>query len=69
MTVTSISPKCENWLLDQKVQAIWKRLESWMLPKLENALTVNASIASLYKEDYGVEMKVLRNVPMNPESL
>lgn len=52
-----------------KVQAVWKRLESWMLPNLRNALTVNASIASLYKEDYGIEMNVLRNVPMAPKSI
>ncbi|MCB0754431.1 MAG: glycosyltransferase [Flavobacteriales bacterium] len=45
------------------VQRIWKRLEGWILPKLEHALTVNQSIAALYKKQYGIEMKVLRNIP------
>jgi glycosyltransferase involved in cell wall biosynthesis len=45
------------------VQRIWKRLEGWILPKLEHALTVNQSIAALYKKEYGIEMKVLRNIP------
>lgn len=46
-----------------KVQAIWKRIESWILPKLNHAITVNKSISKLYREEYGVEMGVLRNVP------
>lgn len=45
------------------VQNIWKRLESWLLPKLKNALTVNDSIADLYKKDFGNEMLVVRNIP------
>lgn len=47
-----------------KVQGIWKRIERMILPKLKWTLTVNASISGLYKDLYGVEMKVLRNVPM-----
>lgn len=46
-----------------KVQRVWKRIERSVLPKLKNMLTVNASIAGLYKNLYGIEMKVLRNVP------
>lgn len=46
-----------------KVQRIWKRLESWILPKLKNALTVNISIAKLYFDNYGIKMNVVRNIP------
>lgn len=46
-----------------KVQRVWQRLEALLLPKLKRALTVNASIAELYREKYGVNMKVLRNIP------
>ncbi|MBL4587118.1 MAG: glycosyltransferase, partial [Flavobacteriales bacterium] len=47
-----------------KVQQFWKRLESWMLPKLKNTVTVNDSIAQLYKKEYAVNMKVVRNIPV-----
>lgn len=45
------------------VQRIWQRLEAWLLPDLKYMLTVNASIARLYREKFGIEMKVLRNIP------
>jgi glycosyltransferase involved in cell wall biosynthesis len=46
-----------------KVQNVWKAIEKRILPKLRYTLTVNRSIANLYKEKYGIEMKVLRNIP------
>ena len=46
-----------------RIQAIWKRIERWIFPNLKHVYTVNASIASLYKEAYGIEMKVVSNVP------
>ncbi len=47
-----------------KVQRIWRSIEKAILPKLRFTLTVNASIAELYRQLYGIRMKVLRNVPM-----
>lgn len=46
-----------------RVQSIWKRIERSILPKLKYTLTVNDSIAELYKKEYGITMQVLRNVP------
>lgn len=46
-----------------KVQAIWKRIERWILPHIRFAYTVNESIARLYKEEYNVDFLSVRNVP------
>lgn len=46
-----------------KVQRIWKRIESHILPHLQYAYTVNESIARLYREEYNVEFESIRNVP------
>jgi glycosyltransferase involved in cell wall biosynthesis len=41
----------------------WKCLERFIFPKLKYIYTVNHSIAQLYKEEYGKEIHVIRNVP------
>ena len=46
----------------------WKRIEQWIFPKLKNVYTVNESIAKLYKDEYGVAAKVVRNFPIKIES-
>ena len=51
------------------VQKIWKRLERWIFPKLKLVYTVNDSIARLYKEEYGIEVKVVRNFPISLPAL
>jgi glycosyltransferase involved in cell wall biosynthesis len=43
----------------------WKLLERWILPKIKYAYTVNQSISNLYKKEYGIDMKVVRNLPVN----
>ena len=45
------------------VQRIWKRIESAIVPKLTHMYTVNDSIAGLYQKAYGLQVKVVRNVP------
>ncbi len=47
------------------VQGIWKKIEAWIFPKLKDVITVNTSIANLFKKDYGVDVAVVRNIPPN----
>lgn len=46
-----------------RVQGIWKRIEKWIVPKLKDCITVNQSIAGLFKNLYGVDFHVVRNIP------
>jgi len=41
----------------------WLKIEKGILPHLSFTATVNDSIAAIYKERYGVEMTVIRNIP------
>ncbi len=45
------------------VKSVWTKLESYIFPKLKYAYTVCDSIAQHYKELYGINMEVIRNVP------
>jgi glycosyltransferase involved in cell wall biosynthesis len=45
------------------VQNIWKTIENFIFPKLKHVFTVNESLASIFTEKYGVDVKVVRNVP------
>jgi glycosyltransferase involved in cell wall biosynthesis len=46
------------------VKRVWERVEGWIFPKLKDVFTVSESIAVLFKGKYGVEVKVVRNVPV-----
>jgi len=46
-----------------RVQRIWLSIEKYIFPKLKYVMTVNDSIASIYKELYGISLAVVRNVP------
>ena len=47
-----------------KVQSIWKKIERFCLPKVDHAITVNESIARLFKAEYNKDFGVIRNVPL-----
>jgi len=47
----------------RRVQMVWKWIERWLVPKLTYALTVNYSIATIYRRLYGTRFQVVRNVP------
>lgn len=43
------------------IQSIWKRLERTILPKIKYSYTVCDSFAHIFKEEYGINMEVIRN--------
>ena len=45
------------------VKWVWRTIERCLMPKCDALLTVCDSIAAYYKEKYGVEMAVVRNLP------
>ena len=45
------------------VRTFWKKIECWIFPKLTDIITVNDSIAGLYKKEYGKELSIVRNIP------
>jgi glycosyltransferase involved in cell wall biosynthesis len=44
---------------------IWRFFEKLLLPKIHNLITVSEGVATQYKSDYNVKMKVIRNVPFS----
>ena len=45
------------------VKKIWETIEKLIFPKLRHIITVNRSIAHAYKEKYGKDIHIIRNVP------
>jgi len=50
-------------LQGRKAKKIWERIEGWIFPKLDDIITVNKSIASIYERKYAKKLKVVRNIP------
>lgn len=48
------------------VQRFWKNIEQKIFPKLKHVITVNESMAELYRQEYGNELMVVRNIPAKP---
>ncbi|MCC6840834.1 MAG: glycosyltransferase [Flavobacteriales bacterium] len=47
-----------------RVRAVWLAIERRIFPKLRTVITVNQSIAEAYKQRYGKDLHVVRNIPM-----
>lgn len=45
------------------VRSCWLYIEKLLLPSLTNCYTVSSSIASAYRNIYGINMNVIRNLP------
>lgn len=56
-------PEAPELQYRSRVKRFWERLESFLLPRLKHAYTVCDAIAAHYKERYGLNFKVVRNVP------
>ena len=44
------------------VKWVWRTIERWLMPKCDALLTVSQGIADYYKDRYGVEMTMVRNL-------
>ncbi len=45
------------------VKKFWQKIENLIFPKLKYCYTVSASIADYYQNKYGINMRLVRNVP------
>ncbi|MFM1932604.1 MAG: hypothetical protein RL226_1907, partial [Bacteroidota bacterium] len=41
----------------------WERIEQFLFPRLKHVITVNESIAAIYRKKYGIPVSVVRNAP------
>ena len=50
-----------------RVQKVWKWIEAFVLTRIESMITVNESIANLFREKYRIKVEVIRNVPIGSD--
>jgi len=56
-------------LINRKTfQSAWVWIEKTIFPKLKHVITVNQSIADVYRKKYGVDIAVVRNLPVKNEN-
>ncbi|PKP51539.1 MAG: glycosyltransferase [Bacteroidetes bacterium HGW-Bacteroidetes-1] len=55
------TPELVNRKLKQK---IWKNIEKFVVSRLDEMITVNDSIANLFRHEYGLKVHVIRNLPL-----
>ncbi|HPB57467.1 MAG TPA: glycosyltransferase, partial [Bacteroidales bacterium] len=46
------------------VKWVWTQIEKWCFPQLDHIITVSQSIVDLYREEYGKEVHLVRNIPL-----
>ena len=62
MDAHELFPEVPELIGRKRVKHVWERIERRLMPKCDALLTVCQSIADYYREKYGVEMTVVRNV-------
>ena len=57
-------------LINRKIiQSTWSFIERKIFPRLKHVITVNQSIAEVYQKKYGVDIDVVRNLPIRIEKV
>jgi len=51
------------------VRKAWHAIEKFCFPKLKHVITVSQSIAEQYKKEYGIDVKVVRNIPFHSKPM
>lgn len=46
------------------IQRVWKAVEGFAVPYFRTGYTVNSKLAALFREQYGVNYAVIRNIPI-----
>lgn len=54
-------------LQGRAARKVWLAIERWIFPRLKHVITVNGSIAREYRNRYGNDVEVVRNIPMHKE--
>ncbi len=62
MDAHELFPEVPELVGREKVKYVWETLERKLMPKCDAMLTVCQSIANHYRQKYGVEMNVVRNI-------
>jgi len=57
-------PYCPEIVVRPRVQAFWKRIEAFFVPRVDAAYTVSRSIASALEQTYGISFGLVRNMPV-----
>jgi glycosyltransferase involved in cell wall biosynthesis len=52
-----------------KIQSFWLHIEKRILPHLKYVLTVNESIAEIFRKKYNIQVAVVRNVPFRNQHI
>lgn len=60
-------PELPELVERSKVKKVWKKIEDTIFPRIQHSFTVCQSIADYYKNLYGIDMQVLRNVPLTKD--
>jgi glycosyltransferase involved in cell wall biosynthesis len=53
----------------KSVQKVWKMIEAFVLNRLDKMITVNESIADLFRQKYGIIVRSVRNIPSGKSSI
>jgi len=46
------------------IQRFWKQIEKFIVPRLPEMITVNESIAEMFRNEYHIPVHIVRNVPL-----